>query len=205
MNCYEKVVLPKLIHFVCSQKDITRQRRRIIPLAEGRVLEVGMGSGLNLPFYDTKRVDRLWGLEPSCELKAKALRKAGEVSMDVRFIGMSGEEIPLDTNSMDTVVVTYTLCTIPDVQKALHEMRRVLRPGGRLLFCEHGRSPDQHIFKWQDRINPAWRKIAGGCNLNRQIASLVHQSGFKIRQLEQEYASTLKIISFNYRGVAFKP
>ncbi len=202
MNWYEKNILPKLIHWACSQKDITRQRRAIVPQAQGRVLEVGIGSGLNLPFFDYAKVECLWGLDPSQQLIETAQKKAAQLSLDARFLGVSGEDIPLDTNSMDTVLLTYTLCSILNAKKALTEMRRVLKPGGTLLFCEHGKAPDENVRFWQDRINPVWRKVAGGCHLNRPISTLITEAGFEIKFLKEEYNSSLKIVSYNYRGVA---
>jgi len=202
MNFYDKYILPKLTHWVCSQNDITRAREKIVPLAKGRILEVGIGSGLNLPFYDPAKVDRVWGIDPSIQLKKIAEKKAIQMPFDFEFIGLSGEDIPLEKNSIDTVLVTYTLCSIPNVLKALNNMKRVLKPGGELIFCEHGRTPDQNINKWQDRINPAWTKISGGCNLNRPISNLIKESGFKIVNLDAKYNSPLKVIGFNYRGVA---
>lgn len=202
MKFYDTHILPKLTNWVCSQNDITRMREKIVPLARGRVLEIGIGSGLNLPFYDPAKIDRIWGLDPSSQLKKIAKRKAVGLPFDVDFIGLSGEDIPLAKKSIDTVLVTYTLCSIPDVLKALNEMNRVLKPGGKLIFCEHGRAPDAHINKWQDRMNPAWTKISGGCNLNRPISDLIETSGFKIVTLDADYNSPLKVIGFNYRGVA---
>jgi ubiquinone/menaquinone biosynthesis C-methylase UbiE len=202
MGFYEKFILPKLTHWVCSQKDITLQRKKVVPLATGRVLEVGIGSGLNLPFYNPSTVDHIWGLDPSKQLRKIAERKAIEIPFDVDFIGLSGEEIPLEKNSVDTVLITYTLCSIPDVHRALNEMSRVLRFGGKLIFCEHGKAPDDNVYKWQKRINPIWTKISGGCNLNRPISNLIEESGFKIENIDTRYNSALKILSYNYRGIA---
>jgi len=177
-------------------------RKKIVPRAKGRVLEIGIGSGLNLPFYDPAKVDRVWGIDPSSRLKKIARKKAVEMPFNVDFIGLSGEDIPLEKKSMDTVLVTYALCSIQDVIKALNEMSRVLKPGGELIFCEHGKAPEAHISKWQDRMNPAWTKISGGCNLNRPISDLIETSGFKIVNLDEKYNSPVKVIGFNYTGVA---
>ncbi len=202
MNFYNKYVLPKLTHWVCSQNEITRVRKDYVPLAKGKILEVGIGSGLNLPHYDPSRVQKIWGLDPSNQLIKVAKERAGKMPFDVEFIEQSGEDIPIENNSMDSVLVTYTLCSIPDVLKALNEINRVLKPDGELIFCEHGRAPDDMINKWQDRITPAWTKVSGGCHLNRDISKLINESGFKIVKFDQLYSSPLKIVSFNYRGVA---
>ncbi len=202
MELYDKHILPKLTHWVCSLNDLTRMRKQMVPLAKGTILEVGIGSGLNLPFYDPAKVDQVLGLDPSIEMRKLAEKKAVKMPFKVNFIGLSGEDIPLEKNFIDTVLVTYTLCSIPDVLKALNEMHRVLKPGGELIFCEHGRAPDDNIRKWQDKINPTWTKISGGCNLNRPIANLIDEAGFKIVRLDANYHSPLKVIGFNYRGVA---
>jgi len=184
---------------------MAHQRGKVVPLARGAILEVGIGSGLNLPFYDPGKVDYILGLDPSIQLRKMARQKAAGLPFDVDFIGLSGEEIPLEKNSIDTVLTTYTLCTIPDVHRALREMKRVLRPGGELIFCEHGKTPDDGVNRWQERINPIWSKISGGCNLNRPISNIIEESGFKIKHLDTAYGSALKIVSYNYCGVAFKP
>ena len=202
MGIYKSFVLPKLTHWVCSRKDIARQRRRIVPLARGRVLEIGMGSGLNLPFYNPDRIEFVWGLDPSEGLMKMAEQKAARLPFQVRLMTLSGEDIPLENHSVDTVVVTYTLCSIPDVSKALKEMHRVLKPGGRLLFCEHGRSPDPSVIRWQDSLNPLWMKVSGGCHLNRPISGLIQNSRFHINQLDMQYMSPVKLISYNYLGWA---
>ena len=163
-----------------------------------------MGSGLNLPYYSREKVDMLWGLEPVPQLKQIARKNAEKIDAKLRFIGLTGEEIPLDSNSVDTVVVTYTLCTIPDVFSALHEMKRVLKPEGSLLFCEHGQAPDDGVLIWQNRLNPFWKKVSGGCHLNRRIPELIKKAGFAIDHLEQGYISALKISGFNFLGSARK-
>ncbi len=202
MGLYKKYILPGLTHWVCSQSNISGLRRMVVPQAKGRVLEVGIGSGLNLPFYDPAKVKQVWGVDPSYELRAVAEKKAADLAFDLEFIGLSGEDIPLEKNAADTVLVTYTLCSIPDVLKALKEMNRVLKPGGELIFCEHGNALDDHIRRWQKRINPIWTKISGGCNLNRPIPDLIKESGFKIRHMDTGYSSSFKIASFIYRGMA---
>lgn len=202
MKFYNTYILPRLTHWVCSRKNFSNQRAKIIPQARGRVLEIGIGSGLNLPFYKPENIDRVWGLDPSKQLQKIAEKKAGVLPFNVEFIGLSGEEIPLEKKCVDTVVVTYTLCSIPDVQKALIEMNRVLKPGGKLIFCEHGKAPDDNVSRWQNRLNPIWNRVSGGCNLNRAIPGLIEQSGFKIINVNMAYIGGFKPASFNYWGFA---
>jgi len=173
-------------------------------MAEGRVLEIGIGSGLNLPFYIPGRIDCLWGVEPSGQLRAIAEKKAAEHFIDFSFAGTSGENILLEDRSADTIVVTFTLCTIPDIGKALMEMYRVLKPGGKLLFCEHGRAPDKHVARWQERLNPFWKQCSGGCNLDRDIPGLINESGFEIATLNVRYMTNIRLVGYNYHGVALK-
>ena len=156
MGFYDRHVLPKLLDFAMRQKPIMLQRGKVVPMAQGRVLEIGIGSGLNLEFYDRARVEKLWGLDPSEELRRLARERAHTAGIDVEFLGLPSEQIPLADASVDTVLTTYTLCTIPDVARALTEMRRVLRPGGVLVFSEHGRAPDSNVARWQDRLDGVW-------------------------------------------------
>ena len=202
MGLYSKYILPKVVHFACSLKPNMRQREKVVPLARGRVLEVGIGSGLNLPYYDATRVTRLWGLEPSLEMKRMAEEAARSMSFDVEFIGLPGEEIPLEDNSVDTVLITYTLCTIPETEPVLRGMARVLKPGGELIFCEHGTAPDESVRRWQDRMNPIWKRLGGGCHLNRAIPDLIEQGGFRIKGMETMYLPGWRPASFNYWGTA---
>ena len=202
MGLYEKYILPRITEFLCSQKPVIYQRKKIVPLAKGRVLEIGIGSGLNLQFYDLSSVEYVWGLDPSAQMRNMAEKRAIDIPFEVEFIGLSGEEIPLESKSADTVLVTYTLCTIKDVLQALGEMRRVLKPGGELLFCEHGLAPDEDVRRWQNRINPVWKRMGGGCHLNRPIPNLIEQGGFKINNIETMYIPGWKPASFNYWGSA---
>jgi len=202
MGLYDRYILPPLINLACSSKPNMKQREKVVPLAEGEVLEIGMGSGLNLPFYDTRKVRKLWGLEPSEGMRKLARKKLLGSELEVEMIDLPGEEIPLDANSVDTVVVTYTLCTIPDPQRALRGAQRVLRPGGKLLFCEHGVAPDEDVRRWQDRLNPIWRRFSGGCDINRDIPALLESSGFRIVVDERMYIPGVKIASYNYWGSA---
>lgn len=179
-----------------------KQRQKIVPLARGRVLEVGIGSGLNIPFYDPQKVNHLWGLDPSREMWAIAGKNAKDHHLDAEFIESGAESIPLADHSADTVVMTYTLCTVPDVQSSLQEIRRVLKPGGKLLFCEHGEAPDSRVQTWQKIINPAWNRLGGGCNLNRPIARLLNAAGFISRDMQTMYIPGWKPACFNYWGSA---
>ena len=203
MSLYDKYVLPKFINCACGSKPVARQRKKVVPLAEGKVLEVGIGSGLNLPFYDKSKIDELWGLDPSEELSEMARKVADSEQMEVNFISSGAEEISLPDDHFDSVLVTYTMCTIPEVIRANGEIRRVLKNGGKMIFCEHGEAPDENIRKWQKRINPIWGKFAGGCNINRKIPSLIEDSGFDIIELEEMYLpSTPRIAGYNYWGYA---
>ena len=203
MGFYENRILPYLIDMGCGSPPIAKQREKVVPQAEGRVLEVGMGSGLNLSFYDPERVEFVWGLEPSAGMRRKAQDRLAQAPFEVKWLDLPGEEIPLEDDSADTVLLTYTLCTIPDFRTALAQMRRVLKPGGRLLFSEHGAAPDVDVRKWQDRINPIWKMVAGGCNINREIPHALEEAGFEIQQLDTMYLpNTPKIAAFNYWGFA---
>jgi ubiquinone/menaquinone biosynthesis C-methylase UbiE len=202
MGLYERYVLPRVISLACSSKPNRKQREKVVPLAEGEVLEIGVGSGLNFPHYDTSKVRKVWGLEPSEGMRQLARKNLGDSTLEVEMIDLPGEEIPLDANSVDTVLVTYTLCTIPDAQVALRGMGRVLRPGGKLLFCEHGLAPDPGVQKWQHRINPTWRRFGGGCNVNRDIPGLLESSGFRVIVDERMYIPGIKVLSYNYWGTA---
>jgi len=202
MGFYDSKILPFLIDKACGGSPVQAQREIVVPQARGEVLEIGIGSGLNLPFYDSSTVSNVWGLEPSAEMRVKAARVAAKVDIPVSFLGLSGEEIPLENASVDTVLVTYTLCTIPDVAAALQQMRRVLKPDGKLIFCEHGLAPDASVRRWQNGLNPIWGKVSGGCNLNRPIDALVKQAGFEIETLDTGYIASPKFAGFNYWGTA---
>ena len=203
MSLYDKYVLPKFLNCACGSNPVSRQRQKVVPLVEGKVLEVGIGSGLNLPFYDKSKIDELWGLDPSEELSDMARKVADRENIVVNFISSGAEEIPLPDSYFDSVLITYTMCTIPEVARANKEIKRVLKRGGKLIFCEHGEAPDENIRKWQKRINPFWGKLAGGCNINRKIPSLIQNSGFEIVELEEMYLpKTPKIAGYNYWGYA---
>jgi len=201
MGFYDKWILPRLVDVAMRNKEATRYRSLVVPQARGTVLEIGVGSGLNLPFYGTG-VELFYGLDPSEELLMMAKKKARSLPLPVEFLAHSGEEIPLDDGFVDTVVMTWTLCSIPDPAKALKEMKRVLKPGGMLLFAEHGLAPEPQVQRWQQRLNPLWGKIAGGCNLNRKIDALVATAGFSIGALNTEYAKGPRPMSYIYSGQA---
>ena len=202
MGFYEKHCLPHVLNFACGLEAIRQQRQKVVPLAAGRVLEVGMGSGLNIPFYNPESVEVVWGLEPSEHMRSKAGKQVEASPIEIRWLDLPGEEVPLEDNSIDTVLLTYTLCTIPDWKKALEQMRRVLKSDGRLIFCEHGEAPEEGIRSWQRRINPIWKKIAGGCHLDRPIPRYIEAGGFTIDSLDSDYIKGPKIAGFNYWGTA---
>ena len=201
MGIYQDHVLPCLIHLTMRQRILAAYRSRVVPAAEGRVLEIGVGSGLNLPFY-TETVQRVIGLDPSARLLSMARKVLPRVAPPVEFVEGSAEALPLEATSVDTVVTTWTMCSIPDLQRALHEMRRVLKPGGRLLFVEHGRAPDANVRWWQDTLTPAWKRIGGGCHLNRAIALQIENAGFDLERLETGYMRGPKPMTFMYEGRA---
>jgi len=205
MGLYDKYVLPKVLNCTCGSKPIQYQRKKVVPLAEGIVLDVGIGSGLNIPFYDMNKIDKVLGLDPSEELNNIAKGVAAENEINIDFMLCGAEDIPLPDNHVDTLLITYTMCTIPEVAEANKEMLRVLKPGGKLIFCEHGLAPDANVAKWQGRINPLWGKIAGGCHLNRNIPELITSAGFEIENMEQMYLpSTPSFAGYNYWGSAIK-
>lgn len=202
MNFYDKHCLPYMLDLACGLRPFKKQRRLMVPKAEGRVLEIGIGSGLNLPYYDPQKVEFIWGLEPSEEMRVKAHKNLSKSPIEVRWLDLPSEEIPLEDDSVDTVLLTYTLCTIPGWRQALQEMRRVLKPGGRLVFSEHGEAPDDGVRRWQERINPTWGKLFGGCNLNRPIPRFLEEGGFRIDGMEQDYIMLFKPAGYNYWGTA---
>jgi ubiquinone/menaquinone biosynthesis C-methylase UbiE len=205
MGFYDKHILPRMLNAAMSAKPITYQRRKVVPRAQGRVLEIGFGAGHNLPFYDATKVERIWALEPAAEMRARSAERRAASAIPLEFIDLPSEKIPLDAESADTVLVTYTLCTIPDVMAALGEMRRVMKPAGRMIFCEHGEAPDESVRRWQRRITPFWKKIGGGCHVGRQIPRLIADAGFRVDDMETMYLpGTPRFAGFNYWGSASK-
>ncbi|MCL6646108.1 MAG: class I SAM-dependent methyltransferase [Dehalococcoidia bacterium] len=201
MSFYDRRILPWLIELCMRNREAQRYRERVIPAASGRVLEVGFGSGLNLPYYGSG-VRHLFALEPSPELRRIAGPRIAGAPFTVEFLDRSAEEIPLESASVDTVVTTWTLCTIPDAARALAEMKRVLKPDGVLLFVEHGLAPEPRVQAWQRRLNPLWNRIGGGCNLDRKMDALIVSAGFRLAELHAEYARGFKALSYTYSGRA---
>lgn len=203
MNLYDRYLLPPLISAACGMQVFRQLREQVVPQARGRVLEVGMGSGLNLPLYRPEQVEFVWGLEPSAGMRRLARQRVAAAPFEVRWLDLPGEAIPLEDASVDTVLLTFTLCTIPDWRAALAQMHRVLRPGGQLLFCEHGLAPEEAVQRWQHRLNPLWKKCAGGCHLNRPTLELLRAGGFAIERAEQRYLeSAPKVAGFVSWGAA---
>jgi ubiquinone/menaquinone biosynthesis C-methylase UbiE len=202
MGFYSKYVLPRIMDLALRNKETTRLRSEWLPLARGEVLEVGIGSGLNLPFYSPE-VQRIYGVDPSIELQRMASRKAAALLINVEFLLQSAEDpLPLANASIDTVVVTWTLCSIPNASKGLEQMQRVLKPSGRLIFLEHGRAPDPSVGVWQDRMTPVWKRIGGGCHLNRKVDELITAAGFQIVDLRTCYLPGPRPMTYTYQGLA---
>ncbi len=202
MRLYDQYLLPYLLDFACGMKDIGRQREKVVPQAIGKVLEIGIGTGLNMQYYNKSGIEKIWGLDPALQMHRLAAKRIAKAGLDVELLGLSAEEIPMRDASFDTVVCTYTLCTIPEPIQALGEMRRVLKPGGKLLFCEHGKAPDASVQRWQDRLNPVWKPLAGGCNLNRKVPDLLASGGFDVQNMDTMYLPGPRPLTFNYWGTA---
>ncbi|MDO9235622.1 MAG: class I SAM-dependent methyltransferase [Aquabacterium sp.] len=198
---YERHVLPYLIDVACGIGPVGQQRSKVIPKAYGKVLEIGMGTGLNIPYYDKSRVTKIVGVDPALRMHGLAQKRIAKAGLDVDLIGLSAEKLPVASQSFDTVVCTYTLCTIPDPVAALAEMNRVLKPGGTLLFSEHGRSPDPGVLRWQTRLQPYWSKVAGGCMLDRDIPAMLRDAGFAA-DVQSMYIPGPRPLSYHYWGEA---
>lgn len=201
MGFYDRFVLPRLIDLACRSKVATERRATLVPGASGTVLEVGVGSGLNLRFYSPSAT-RLVAVDPSEELLSMARRKTADLGFPVDLRCESAEALSLEDASIDTIVMTFTLCSIPEPVRALREMRRVLKPEGRLLFIEHGLAPDAGVRRWQQRLNPVWNRIAGGCNLNRRIDALLAEGGFRVAELRKAYLPGPRPLTYTYEGSA---
>ena len=198
---YSRYVLPRLIDFAMRRDDATRLRAAHVPNARGVVVEIGIGSGLNLPFYTTA-VTRLYGVDPSRELLAMAATRLSSASCPVQLVIANAEQIPLAAGSVDTVVTTWSLCSVTHPAAVLGEVRRVLRPGGAFIFVEHGLSPDHGVRQWQNRLTPLWKRVAGGCHLNRPVAEMIREAGFAIVELRNQYVSGPRPMTFMYEGIA---
>ncbi|MEE9347407.1 MAG: class I SAM-dependent methyltransferase [Robiginitomaculum sp.] len=200
MGFYARHILPYAIDAACGASQINQQRAKVVPHARGVVLEIGIGSGRNLPHYNPDKVSKIIGVDPDPHIWKRSAARRATCPIEVERIGLSGEDIPLGKNSVDSVVVTYSLCTIPDAVKALKEMKRIVKPGGQILFTEHGKAPDARVQKFQTRIDPLWGKLGGGCHTGRDIPALFHQAGLKIDTLEQAYIPGPKFVSYNFWG-----
>jgi SAM-dependent methyltransferase len=202
-SLYDRFVLPRLLACACSSPPMMRQRAKIVPKASGRVLELGIGMGLNLSFYDPDKVTAVIGVDPAAELRAAALTAPHDPRLTVEVRDGTAEALPFEDKSFDTVVCTFTLCSVHTPAAALAEARRVLKPGGRLLFCEHGLAPDGDVAKWQRRIEPIWKRIAGGCHLTRPMGSAIAQAGFSLEEVDSMYVpNTPRFAGWNEWGVA---
>ena len=204
MSLYEKYFLPKLLDFCCGMEGFQNKRSQIVPLAHGRILEIGIGSGLNFDHYNFDKVEEIIGVDPAVSSVAMARSRSSQYNSKISFIESSAESIDLPSSTFDCVVIGYSLCTIPDPLKALAEARRLMKPEGSLFFMEHGLAPEQNIQKWQHRLTPGWKKIGGGCNLNRDIEDLISSSGFQFKSLSKKYIKGPKIAAFQYYGEAVK-
>lgn len=202
MSLYDQHVLPHLIDFACGMGAVMKTRAQIVPQAEGRVLEIGIGSGLNLSFYDPAKVSVIVGVDPSAAMQKLARQRAAEISIPVEMIALELGQIQAANASFDSIVCTFTLCTISDAMAALREMRRVLKPGGKLLFSEHGLAPDLPVVRWQNRLTPLWKPFSGGCHLNRDIPALIRAGGFSIGQLDSSYLKGPRPMTWVSRGWA---
>jgi ubiquinone/menaquinone biosynthesis C-methylase UbiE len=201
MGFYDRFILPRLIDLACRSKVATERRSALVPGASGAVLEVGVGSGLNLRFYSSA-VTRLVAVDPSQELLSMARGRIDDLAFPVDLRCESAEALSLEDASVDTIVMTFTLCSVPEPGRALREMRRVLKPEGRLLFVEHGLSPDAGVRRWQERLNPVWKRFAGGCNLNRPVDALLAGAGFRVAELRAAYLQGPRPLTYTYEGSA---
>jgi ubiquinone/menaquinone biosynthesis C-methylase UbiE len=202
MGLYNRYILPNLIDLIASTDSVMQPRSRVVPEARGRVLEIGIGSGLNLSLYDPTRVSEIVGVDPAAGMQKLARQRAAQITIPVRTIALELGQIRAHDASFDSIVCTYTLCSIPDVATALKEMRRVLKPGGKLLFCEHGKAPDLPVLLWQNRLTPLWKPLSGGCHLNRDAPVLIEASGFHIRQIESGYLQGPRLMTWTWHGWA---
>jgi ubiquinone/menaquinone biosynthesis C-methylase UbiE len=201
VSFYQDKILPRIIEVVLGRREFAEMRERVAGELSGDVLEVGFGSGLNVPHYPSA-VRRVFAVDPATLGRKLAAKRIAESGVPVEHVGLDGEQLPLEDESVDHALTTWTLCSIPDVERALAEIRRVLRPGGALHFLEHGRSPDAKVARWQDRFTPLNRRLAGGCHLNRSIEELIARSGLDVVRLDNYYVRGPKVLGYMYEGVA---
>lgn len=202
MQLYERYILPHLIDFACGMGEVMQARAALVPQAHGRVLEIGIGSGLNLAFYDAQKVSAIVGVDPSAAMQKLARKRSARIAIPVEMIALELGQIQAADASFDSIVCTFTLCSITDAVAALRDMRRVLKPAGRLLFCEHGLAPDAAVAHWQRRLTPYWKPLAGGCHLDRDIPALLAAGGFHVQQLQTGYLKGPKPMTYVYSGWA---
>jgi ubiquinone/menaquinone biosynthesis C-methylase UbiE len=199
---WDRRVLPFLIEKACRSGSILEERKRLVPRAEGRVLEVGVGTGLNLPFYDASRATALVALDPSPELLVRARGRVDACPLPVELIEASACAMPLDGGSFDSVVMTYTLCSVDEPLRALGEIRRVLRPGGKLIFVEHGLARRPSTRRWQRALTPVWKRCSGNCHLDRDVAAELQEAGFSTVELHEREGDGPSWTGYTYEGVA---
>ena len=204
MGFYSRHILPGLIQWACSGSSSDAKREMIVPLATGKVLEIGIGAGNNLPFYDESKVRHLTAIDPLEELWKKRSVDLSQLSFEVEYIKGTAEHIPVGDAIYDTVVTTFTLCSVDDIHGTLKEVHRVLKPGGKLLYSEHGLSPDKGTEQWQNLVNPLWRRLSGGCNLNRDISGIMEHHGFKANDTKAQYTTGWRLASYSYWGSAIR-
>lgn len=202
MKFYDEKILPHLIDFACGMGQVMKTRAQVVPKASGRVLEIGIGTGLNLGFYDADKVSTIVGVDPAAQMQGLARQRAAAIDIPVEMIALELGQIQAADASFDSIVCTFTLCTIPDPLAALQEMRRVLKPGGQFLFGEHGRAPDLKVRVWQDRLTPLWRPLTGGCHLNRDIPALLKAGGFRLREVHSRYLQGPRPLTWVWHGWA---
>lgn len=202
MGIYAKHILPPLIDWACRLRPSAKQREKVIPLAAGNVLEIGVGSGLNLPYYVSSQIKHLTAIDPEIRVWNQNRINQDTLGFSFEFIETGAESLPLENNSVDSIVTTYTLCSIKNIELAFTELRRVLKPGGKLIFNEHGKAPDASVHRWQNRLNPIWGKFSGGCSLTKDIPQLIQSEGFRFNSLDSMYIPGWKPAAFNYWGVA---
>ncbi|MAJ97883.1 MAG: SAM-dependent methyltransferase [Flavobacteriales bacterium] len=205
MGIYQKYIMPKVLDFLCSTKPIQYQRKKVVHQAYGNILEIGIGTGNNIPFYDKSKVSKIIGLDPSENLSKIAKIKSQKYNLKIEHLKNYAEDLDLKDETIDSVLITYTLCSIENEEKSLSEIKRVLKPDGILIFCEHGLAPDYKISKWQNLLTPISKKLAGGCCLNKNIYNLIQNNGFKFENINKMYIpSTLSLYAYQYWGIAKK-